>query len=298
MTYHKPVLLEESVDGLVINPDGIYVDVTFGAGGHSRSILNKLSAKGHLYAFDQDADAIANAIDDPRFTLTHSNFRYVRNFLRLYGIRKVDGILADLGVSSHQLDQVERGFTFRDDGPLDMRMNKYAKSTAAHVLNTYQREAMVQMFSAYGEVRNSKRLVTAILDRRENKLFEKIDDLREIVEENYMGTKTKYYAQVFQAVRIEVNQEIEVLKRLMEQSVDLLKEGGRLSVISFHSLEDRVVKKFMKSGNVEGKLIKDDFGRVQKEFKVINKRIIVPTENEVRFNNRARSAKLRIAEKL
>lgn len=298
MTYHLPVLLKESVDGLAIKSDGVYVDVTFGAGGHSKSILKQLGVKGHLYAFDQDEDAIQNAIDDPRFTFIRSNFKYIKNFLKLNKVGQVDGILADLGVSSYQIDESTRGFTYREDGPLDMRMNRYMKMTAADLLNRYTREDLVSILSKYGEVRNSKRLAQFVVDRRSKRPFEKISDLIELLEEIYIGSKAKYYAQVFQAIRIEVNDEMGVLKKMLEQCADLLKTGGRLSVISYHSLEDRLVKRLMKTGNVEGVVVKDEFGKLQNNLRLLNKKIIVPTDDEVRFNNRARSAKLRIAEKL
>ncbi len=298
MTYHVPVLLKESVDGLAIKPDGVYVDVTFGAGGHSKSILSQLGVKGHLYAFDQDEDAFRNALDDPRFTLVRSNFKYVKNFLRLYGVTEVDGILADLGVSSFQIDEAARGFTYREDGPLDMRMNQYMKMSAADLLNSYTRDDLVYVLSNYGEVRNSKSLAQRIVERRSKVSFRTISDLTELLDEIYMGSKHKYFAQVFQAIRIEVNDEIGVLKKMLQQCPSLLKEGGRLSVISYHSLEDRLVKRLMKTGNVEGVLEKDDFGKSKNNLRIINKKIILPSDKELGLNSRARSAKLRIAEKM
>jgi len=298
MTYHVPVLLKESVDGLAIKPNGVYVDVTFGAGGHSKSILTQLGAKGRLYAFDQDEDAFRNALDDPRFTLIRSNFKYVKNFLRLNDVTEVDGVLADLGVSSFQIDEASRGFTYRVDGPLDMRMNQYMEKSAADLLNSYTKDDLVYVLSNYGEVRNSKSLAQRVIEKRVKTPFRSISDLTEVLDEIYMGSKPKYFAQVFQAIRIEVNDEIEVLKKMLQQCADLLKIGGRLSVISYHSLEDRLVKRLMKTGNVEGVLEKDEFGKSQNSLKIINKKIILPSENELSVNSRARSAKLRIAEKM
>jgi len=298
MTYHVPVLLKESVDGLAIKPNGVYVDVTFGAGGHSKSIITQLGAKGRLYAFDQDEDAFRNALDDPRFTLIRSNFKYVKNFLRLNDVTEVDGVLADLGVSSFQIDEASRGFTYRVDGPLDMRMNQYMEKSAADLLNSYTKDDLVYVLSNYGEVRNSKSLAQRVIEKRVKTPFRSISDLTEVLDEIYMGSKPKYFAQVFQAIRIEVNDEIEVLKKMLQQCADLLKIGGRLSVISYHSLEDRLVKRLMKTGNVEGVLEKDEFGKSQNSLKIINKKIILPSENELSLNSRARSAKLRIAEKM
>ena len=298
MTYHVPVLLKESVDGLAIKPNGVYVDVTFGAGGHSKSILTQLGAKGRLYAFDQDEDAFRNALDDPRFTLIRSNFKYVKNFLRLNDVTEVDGVLADLGVSSFQIDEASRGFTYRVDGPLDMHMNQYMEKSAADLLNSYTKDDLVYVLSNYGEVRNSKSLAQRVIEKRVKTPFRSISDLTEVLDEIYMGSKPKYFAQVFQAIRIEVNDEIEVLKKMLQQCADLLKIGGRLSVISYHSLEDRLVKRLMKTGNVEGVLEKDEFGKSQNSLKIINKKIILPSENELSVNSRARSAKLRIAEKM
>ncbi len=296
--YHNPVLLEESVAGLNIKQDGVYVDVTFGAGGHSRLILKQLNAKGRLLAFDQDEDAFRNSIDDERFKLIRSNFRWMHNFLKLEGIERVDGILADLGVSSHQFDISERGFTYRADGPLDMRMNASMRKKASDILNNYGFDQLVNVFSSYGEVRNSKSLANKIIELRVKSPYETIGQLLKTLESMVIGSRPKYYAQVFQALRIEVNEEMRVLSKFLTQCGDLVRIGGRLSVISYHSLEDRLVKKFMKSGNVNGLIEKDDFGRNLTPWKLINKKIIVPTEEEVRFNSRAKSAKLRIAEKL
>jgi len=298
MDYHKPVLLHESVAGLNVKKDGVYVDVTFGAGGHSREIIKNLGVKGHLYGVDQDEDAVSNVLDSQKFTFLKSNFKWVGNFLELHGVLKVDGILADLGVSSHQFDVPDRGFTYRDDGPLDMRMNQYAEKSAADVLNTYKLEALISVFSEYGEVRNSKTLSRKIIEQRDRAKFNTINDLLMIVEEIFIGSRPKYFAQVFQALRIEVNDEIRVLGRLLEQCNDLIKVGGRLSVISYHSLEDRLVKNFMKAGNISGKVEKDDFGRSLSAWKPINKKVILPTEEEIGINSRAKSAKLRIAEKI
>ena len=298
MTYHEPVLLKESVDGLAIKSDGVYVDVTFGAGGHSKSILKQLGVNGHLYAFDQDEDALRNALDDSRFTLIRSNFKYIKNFLRLNDVLKVDGILADLGVSSFQIDEATRGFTYREDGPLDMRMNKYMKMSAADLLNRYTKDDLVFIFSKYGEVRNSKRLAQAVIEKREKSPFVMINDLNSVVEDVCIGSRSKYFAQVFQAIRIEVNDEMGVLEKMLQQCVSLLKVGGRLSVISYHSLEDRLVKRLMKTGNVQGDVIKDEYGKLQNSLRIINKKIIVPTAEEVAIDNRARSAKLRVAEKV
>ncbi len=298
MEYHKPVLLKESVAGLNISEAGIYVDVTFGAGGHSQEILNKLSAKGHLYGIDQDIDAIHNIIEDDRFTFIRSNFKWITNFLKLKGVQQVDGVLADLGVSSHQFDVPERGFTYRDDGPLDMRMNQEAKISAAKILNSYSFEDLVRIFSQYGEVRNSKTLASRIIEYRQRNEFNLTSELISLIDGIVIGSRPKYFAQVFQALRVEVNEELDVLGRFLEQCDGLIKVGGRLSVISYHSLEDRLVKNFIKSGRLDGKVEKDDFGRSLNSWKAINKKVIIPSEEEVEENSRAKSAKLRIAEKI
>lgn len=298
MDYHKPVLLHQSVEGLDIRKEGIYVDVTFGAGGHSKEIIKKINAKGHLYGIDQDKDAIRNSLKNENFTLIRSNFKWITNFLQLEGVTEVDGILADLGVSSHQFDVPERGFTYRDDGPLDMRMNQEAKNSAAMVLNSYRFEELVDVFGQYGEVRNSKTLARKVIEQRERAGFKQISDLISVAEEVVIGSRPKYFAQVFQALRIEVNDELEVLGRFLMQCNGLIKKGGRLSVISYHSLEDRMVKKFIKSGNLSGKVDKDEFGKSLSTWKAINKKVIIPDDKEIIENSRAKSAKLRIAEKI
>ncbi len=296
--YHIPVLLNESIEGLNIHKDGDYVDVTFGGGGHSREVLKHLK-KGRLFAFDQDEDAAANVIDNPRFFFIRHNFSYIRNFLRYYEVEKVDGILADLGVSSHDFDVAERGFSFRFSGDLDMRMNRDAKMTAAEIVNTYTEERLIQIFRDYGEVKNAYRLTKEIIARREQKQIKTIDDFKNAIENCIpKRLETKYLAKVFQALRIETNQELEVLKNFLEQSADLLKVGGRLVVITYHSLEDRLVKNFIKAGNFEGKLEKDFYGNVTSGLKSVNRKVIIPTEEEIERNTRARSAKLRIAEKI
>ncbi len=295
--YHKSVLLEESVGGLNIRPNGIYVDATFGGGGHSRFILSQLGEDGHLYAFDQDEDAKKNAIDDPRFTLITANFRFMKRFLRMYGVQKVDGILADLGVSSHQFDEKDRGFSIRFDGKLDMRMDTSSKLTAYEVVNFYEERKLADVFYLYGELRNAKLIARKIVSIRKEKPIETSFDLKEVLQSFLPKKKeNKVLAQIFQAVRIEVNQEIEVLKEFLEQTLDLLNDNGRLSVISYHSLEDRLVKRFIKNGMFEGEPEKDFFGNVEVPFEKVGK-LIVPTEEEITQNNRARSAKLRIASK-
>lgn len=296
--YHNPVLLEESVDGLDINPSGTYVDVTYGGGGHSREILSRLDENGRLFAFDQDIDALENVIDDSRFTLVNQNFRFMKRFLRMYGIKEVDGILADLGVSSHQFDEAERGFSTRFDAKLDMRMNQDGDLDAIKVVNEYDEDELNRIFKEYGELRIANRLSQAIINKRSEGLIETIAQLKEIcapfVPERIQH---KMLAQVFQAIRIEVNQEMEVLIEFLNQSRDILKVGGRLSVISYHSLEDRPVKRFMRNGLFEGEPEKDVFGRVSVPFKKVGK-LIVPTAAQIKENNRARSAKLRIAQRI
>jgi len=296
--YHVSVLLNESIENLINRSDGNYVDVTFGAGGHSRLILNRLSAKGHLYSFDQDADAVINVIDDTRFKLIESNFRYVRRFLRLEGISDVDGILADLGVSSHQLDRPERGFSYRFDAPLDMRMNKESDLSAANILQTYDEDRLVQVFSDYGEVRNAKTLSKAVLQARKLSPIKSTFDFNRILEKQVIGPRMKYFSQVYQSLRIEVNDEIGALKEMLTEGYRILKPGGRFVVITFHSIEDRVVKNYFKTGNFEGVVKKDNFGNISRLFTLINKNVILAGQNEQKNNIRSRSAKLRVAEKI
>jgi 16S rRNA (cytosine1402-N4)-methyltransferase len=296
--YHVSVLLNESIENLINRSDGNYVDVTFGAGGHSRLILNRLSAKGHLYSFDQDADAVINVIDDTRFKLIESNFRYVRRFLRLEGISDVDGILADLGVSSHQLDRPERGFSYRFDAPLDMRMNKESDLSAANILQTYDEDRLVQVFSDFGEVRNAKTLSKAVLQARKLSPIKSTFDFNRILEKQVIGPRMKYFSQVYQSLRIEVNDEIGALKEMLTEGYRILKPGGRFVVITFHSIEDRVVKNYFKTGNFEGVVKKDNFGNISRLFTLINKNVILAGQNEQKNNIRSRSAKLRVAEKI
>ncbi|MGQ8336395.1 16S rRNA (cytosine(1402)-N(4))-methyltransferase RsmH [Sunxiuqinia sp. A32] len=296
--YHIPVLLNESIDGLNIQKDGDYVDVTFGGGGHSREIMSRLE-NGRLFGFDQDEDAAANAFDDPRFIFIRHNFKYIRNFLRYNGVEKVDGILADLGVSSHDFDVAERGFSFRFSGDLDMRMNRDAKMTASQIVNEYDEEKLIRVFKEYGEVKNAYRLVKTITAARLQKPIKTIDQFKNVIAVCVPKKhETKYLARVFQALRIETNQELEVLKDFLEQSAELLKPGGRLVVITYHSLEDRLVKNFIRSGNFEGKLEKDFYGNISSGLTAVNRKVIIPDENEIERNPRARSAKLRIAEKV
>ncbi|MFN8324518.1 16S rRNA (cytosine(1402)-N(4))-methyltransferase RsmH [Flavobacterium sp.] len=297
MEYHNPVLLKETVDGLNIKPDGVYVDVTFGGGGHSREILKRLNDKGRLYAFDQDEDALNNAIDDERFVLIHENFRYIKRFLRFHGVKSVDGILADLGVSSHQFDVPERGFSTRFDAELDMRMSKRNDLSAYVVVNEYDDANLRRVFLDYGELKNAPALSRTIIEARTKKPIKTTDELK-IVLSKYLPEKikNKVLAQIYQAIRIEVNQEMEVLKEFLEQSLEILKPEGRLSVISYHSLEDRLVKRFMKNGMFEGEPERDFYGNFSVPFDLVGK-LIVPDEEEIKVNNRARSAKLRIAEK-
>jgi 16S rRNA (cytosine1402-N4)-methyltransferase len=297
--YHNPVLLHKSIEGLSIRPDGVYVDATFGGGGHARAILQQLGAEGHLVAFDQDKEAEANKPDDERLIFVNQNFRYLKNFLRLYDMMPVDGILADLGVSSHQFDEAKRGFSTRFDGPLDMRMGNRQTLTAADVVNTYSEEELNRIFRLYGEIKNSRCMAKLICAQREKKLFETTFELETAVEKCIPPTrKNKMLAMLFQSVRIEVNEELEVLKSFLEQTADVLKPGGRLVVISYHSLEDRLVKNFIKTGNFEGKIQKDFFGNNLVDFKPVVNKAIVPNEEEITQNSRARSARLRIAEKI
>ena len=297
-TYHVPVLLKESVDGLDIVPNGIYVDVTFGGGGHSREILSRLGENGHLYSFDQDEDAEKNILNDNRFTFVRSNFRYLRNWMRYYGIEQIDGLLADLGVSSHHFDDETRGFSFRFDAPLDMRMNKRSGVTAAEILNNYDEEQLANIFYIYGELKNARKIATTIIKARGEKVIETTGDLMQITENLFMRERVKKEtAKLFQALRIEVNHEMEALKDMLLGAQEVLREGGRLSVITYHSLEDRIVKNIMKAGNVEGKVKQDFFGRTEAPFRQISNKVIIPNEEEQLCNPRSRSAKLRIAEK-
>ncbi len=297
MEYHNPVLLKESVDGLNISPDGIYVDVTFGGGGHSREILSRLGPNGKLYAFDQDLDALENALDDERFTLINENFRYIKRFLRFHGVRTVDGILGDLGVSSHQFDVPERGFSTRFDAELDMRMNQNSELNASKVVNQYEESELKRIFSEYGELSNASAIARVIVEAREIEPIINTEQLKIVLSRFLPVHKShKILAQMYQAIRIEVNQEIEVLKEFLEQSLEILKPNGRLSVISYHSLEDRLVKRYIKNGMFDGEPEKDFFGNFSVPFKSIGK-LIVPDFTEIKINNRARSAKLRIAEK-
>jgi 16S rRNA (cytosine1402-N4)-methyltransferase len=296
--YHIPVLLQETVDGLNINPDGIYVDVTFGGGGHSREILSRLSPKGHLYSFDQDEDAEQNIIQDNRFTFVRSNFRYIKNWMRYYGIEQVDGILADLGVSSHHFDAQERGFSFRFDAPLDMRMNQKAQRTAADILNEYSEAQLADLFYLYGELKNARKIAAAVVKNRNSQRIETTGDLMNIIKVFFeRDREKKELAKVFQALRIEVNQEMQALKEMLTASAVLLKAGGRLSVLTYHSLEDRMVKNLIKTGNVEGHVEKDFFGNTNAPLKMVNNKVIIASEEEQTRNPRSRSAKLRIAEK-
>ena len=300
--YHVPVLLKESVDGLGIKPDGVYVDVTFGGGGHSREILSRLGAEGHLYSFDQDEDAEQNIVSDERFTFVRSNFRYLKNWMRYYGIEEIDGLLADLGVSSHHFDDESRGFSFRFDAPLDMRMNKRSGMTAADIVNNYSEEQLSDIFYIYGELKNARRIAAAIVKARAGKRIETTSELIQLTMDNGKltiedGKWKKDAAKLFQALRIEVNHEMDALKEMLNGARDLICEGGRLSVITYHSLEDRLVKNMMKAGNVEGKVKQDFFGRTESPFRQIGGKVIVPDEEEQARNPRSRSAKLRIAER-
>ena len=296
--YHIPAMLNESIDGLNINPSGVYIDVTFGGGGHSREILNHLGVNGRLLGFDQDEEAITNVVDDDRFTFVRSNFRYLRNFLRYHGIEHVDGIIADLGVSSHHFDDSQRGFSFRFSGNLDMRMNRGAKINAADVLNEYHKDQLADVFYKWGELRNARKIAASVVAFRSKKRIEKTDDLLEIISPFTRKDKErKTMAQAFQALRIEVNGEMDALTDMLEQSLEALRPGGRISVISYHSLEDRLVKNFFKTGNFKGDLQKDFFGNPLTPFETINRKVIIPTEEEQQQNPRSRSAKLRIAEK-
>ena len=297
-TYHIPVLLNESIEGMNLQPEGIYVDMTFGGGGHSKEILRRGEANIRLYSFDQDEDAEKNIVNDNRFTFVRSNFRYLHNFLRYYNVEQVDGILADLGVSSHHFDDSERGFSFRFDGNLDMRMNKRAGMTAADIVNTYDEERLADLFYLYGELKNSRKLASTIVKARNEKAIKTIGDFLDIVKPLFgREREKKELAKVFQALRIEVNQEMEALKEMLYAATEALKPGGRLVVITYHSLENRMVKNIMKTGNIEGKAVQDFYGNVETPFRLINNKVIVAGKEELESNPRSRSAKLRIAEK-
>lgn len=299
-TYHVPVLLMESIDGLAIQPGGIYVDVTFGGGGHSREILRRLGPEGHLYSFDQDADAEKNIVDDDRFTFVRSNFRYVKQWMRYYGVERVDGLLADLGVSSHHFDDETRGFSFRfEDAPLDMRMNKRAALTAADVVNSYSEEQLADILYLYGELKQARRIASLIVKARAQRRIATTGDLLTVLGVDIESSQWKKdMARLFQALRIEVNHEMEALKEMLRGATEVLGEGGRLSVITYHSLEDRIVKNVMKAGNAEGRVSQDFFGRIEAPFRPVNNKVIVPDAEEQQQNPRSRSAKLRIAEKV
>lgn len=300
LAYHIPALLNETVEGLEILPDGVYADLTFGGGGHSRAILSHLSANGRLYGFDQDIDAYANRIDDKRFTFVYSNFRYLSNFMRYYGEEQIDGIVADLGVSFHHFDDEKRGFSFRfEEGELDMRMNRNSSLTARDILNTYTEERLADIFFLFGEMKNSRRVASEIVKARASRPFATTDDFLKVVSKFIKPTQEKKeLAQLFQALRIEVNNEIDVLKSMLSQSLKVLKPGGRIAVLTYHSLEDRIVKNYFKTGNISGKVEKDFFGRIDTPFRLVNNKVIVPSDEEIERNPRSRSAKLRIAEKL
>jgi 16S rRNA (cytosine1402-N4)-methyltransferase len=300
VTYHVPVLLHESIDGLAIKPDGIYVDVTFGGGGHSREILRRLGPNGHLFSFDQDADAEKNIVDDDRFTFVHSNFRWLANWMHYYDIEHIDGLLADLGVSSHHFDDAERGFSFRYDAPLDMRMNREGGKTAADIVNNDTQEQLADIFYLYGELRQSRQIASAIVKARTQKPILTTQDFLQVVDPLFRREKEKKdMARLFQALRIEVNHEMAALSEMLTSATKLLAEGGRLSVITYHSLEDRMVKNVMKTGNVNGKVEEDPvYGRKPSPYRLVNNKVIVPSAEEIERNPRSRSAKLRIAEKL
>ena len=292
--YHIPALLDASIQGLAVKPEGTYVDVTFGGGGHSRAILERLGPNGRLVGMDQDMDAIANGLKDSRFTFAHGNFAYLKNFLRYYGITRVDGILADLGVSFHHFDSVDRGFTFRADAPLDMRMNRAAAFTARDLLNTYSEERLADVLYLYGELRQSRRLAAAIVKARPLSTTAQLADVvRPLLK---ASQEKKELSMLFQALRIEVNGELDALRRLLSQSLEVLNPGGRLAVITYHSLEDRMVKNFMRTGNVEGRQVKDFYGRVRSPLRLVTGKVIAPDAQEVQRNPRSRSAKLRVAE--
>ena len=297
-TYHVPVLLDESINGLNLHPDGVYIDVTFGGGGHSREILRRLPQGSRLFSFDQDADAERNIVDDDRFTFVRSNFRYLKNWMRYYEIDHIDGLLADLGVSSHHFDDESRGFSFRFDAPLDMRMNKRADKTAADIVAEYDEEALADIFYLYGELKNSRRIASALVKARQQHAIATTQDFLHVVEPFFKREREKKdMARLFQALRIEVNHEMEALKEMLAAATQLLAPSGRLSVITYHSLEDRIVKNVMKTGNAEGKMIQDFYGRIETPYRLVNNKVVVPTDEEQQRNPRSRSAKLRIAEK-
>ncbi len=296
--YHVPVLLHESIDLLQVKEDGIYVDVTFGAGGHSREILSRLGPEGKLLVFDQDFDAISNMERDERLVFIDSNFRYLKQYLQYYNIQSIDGVLADLGVSSHQFDTQDRGFSYRFDAELDMRMNQSMELTANDILQAYSEQELVEIFSKYGEVRNSKTLARKIHQERQSKVIWTTQRFNALLSKTWMNNEAKYYAQVYQALRIEVNDEMNALKEMLEASTEFLRVGGRLVVISYHSLEDRITKHLMKKGNVEGKMIQDDYGNIFRPFKIITKQVVTSGKEELNRNSRAASAKLRAAEKI
>lgn len=296
--YHNPVLLKKSVDDLVTNPDGIYVDCTFGGGGHSKEILKRLSEKGKLFGFDQDLDALENTIEEDRFTLINQNFRFLENSLMVYGVQQVDGVLADLGVSSHQFDQAERGFSTRSNAPLDMRMNVMQTLDAKKIINDYEEEQLADIFYYYGELREARKLAREIIHHRKTKTIETTDDLKKLFSYIPQFKQNKFFAQVFQAVRIEVNQELDVLKEMLLQSYKILKPNGRLVVISYHSLEDRLVKRFLKNGMFEGEPARDIYGNYSKAFELLQSKAIIPNDKEIEENSRARSAKMRVGIKI
>lgn len=296
--YHNPVLLKQSVDDLVTNPDGIYVDCTFGGGGHSREILSRLSEKGKLFSFDQDLDALKNTIDDPRFTLVNQNFRFLENSMLMYGITQVDGILADLGVSSHQFDEAERGFSTRNNAPLDMRMNVMQGLDAKRVINEYEETELADIFYYYGELREARKLARDIVHHRKTKSINTTEDLKKLFSYLPPHKVNKFYAQLFQAIRIEVNQELEALKEMLVQALNILRPEGRLVVISYHSLEDRLVKRFLKNGMFEGEQQRDIYGNYKKVFELLKSKAIIPDDKEIEENSRARSAKMRIGIKV
>jgi 16S rRNA (cytosine1402-N4)-methyltransferase len=298
MVYHRPVLAQESVAGLVLRPHGTYVDATFGGGGHSALLLQYLSDKGRLYGFDQDEDALRNVPQDTRFVFIHNNFRFLKRYLKLHGVMQVDGILADLGVSSHQLDEAARGFSYRFEANLDMRMNQQADKTAADVLNTYTADELQWVFSTFGEVRNARTLAQSIVAARKARPLRTIADFLAVLEPLIRGQRLRYLSQVFQALRIEVNDEMGALHDFLEQALEVLSPGGRLAVITYHSIEDRQVKNFFKAGNIDGEVKKDFYGNIERPFKIITKNAIEPTAAEIQENPRARSARLRIGEKL
>ena len=298
MMYHDPVLLKKSIECLITNPDGIYVDCTFGGGGHSQEILNQLSEKGKLYAFDQDLDALENKIEDPRFTLINQNFRFLENSMTMHGIVKVDGILADLGVSSHQFDKLERGFSIRDSAPLDMRMNILQPLDAKKILNSYEEDQLADLFYYFGELREARKLARTIVTQRAVKKIDSTADLKNLFSFIPPHKQNKFYAQIFQAIRIEVNQELEALKEMLLQSYNILKPEGRLVVISYHSLEDRLVKRFLKNGMFEGEPLRDVYGNYEKSFELLQTKAIMPDEEEIEKNSRARSARMRVGIKV